>query len=124
MIIKKRLLEAIPFVLLISVFALAASYVTDQYPFSHKAQHKVGEYFEYWILGDEFTKPSLFKIGAIEKVGKEKYLLSFYYCNLIVKGQEQNTTESIGYFDKSESYRVVSGDKLVLDIANECKPTK
>ena len=87
---------------------------------THKPKYKVNDYFEYWDNGDEFTPKKLLKLGKIEKVGKEYYLIQYFYCDYLKK--LYTSTERIEYLDKyykSVTFEQFSKDGLENCIKNE-----
>lgn len=117
---KEVLAGVVGLIVTMALMVLIIQYATEGYPFSHKAQHKEGEYFEYWMKGNEFEPTRLFEVGQVLKVGKQNYLMGFYYCNLIIKGQEQSEVKDIKYLDKDDSYRFVNIEQLNKDAKEQC----
>ena len=119
---KEDLINFISGVVSISLIIIGMQYMTDGYPFTYKPKHKVGEFYEYWYKGNEFKAPELAKVGSINKVGKDNYLIVSYYCNLRIEGYEQVDVIDFKWFDKD--YKVVSKEQLILDTKRECDKKK
>lgn len=87
------------------------------YPTKYKPKYKEGNYFEYWDEGNEFTPKKLIQLGDIKKVGKEVYLLEYFYCGSA--NELLITTVSLEYFDKYYK-NVGTIEQLTKDAVENC----